>query len=344
MVSPMPNTRVVIREFGGPDVLDVVTDDRLPEPQGSQVRVKVLTTSAAFTDVMIRKGLYPDVKARPPFALGYDLVGIVDKPGPDAKRYRPGQRVADLTTIGAYAEYVCLPEAELVPVPEDVDPVEAVSVILSFVTPYQMLHRVAKVTEGQRILVHGAGGAVGTAMLQLARLAHVEAFGTDTITKHDVISELGGVAIDSDPENLEARLKAATGGGVDVVFDALGGESLNRSLHILKPGGMLVAYGFQNMVMGKGGSIPLDFIKLKLWDLLPNGHATSFYAIGSMRRHHPEWFKEDLARMFTLLSQGKIKPLIARTMPLAEARRAHELIEAGEAKGKIVLLVGDQTR
>ena len=339
----MPNTRVVITEFGGPDVLDVVTDDRLPEPVGSEVRVRVLTTSAAFTDVMIRKGLYPDVKERPPFALGYDLVGVVDKLGPDAKRYRPGQRVADLTTIGAYAEYLCLPEEELVPVPDDVDPAEAVAVILSFVTPYQMLHRVAKVAAGQRILIHGAGGAVGTAMLQLARLANVTTFGTDSIAKHDLIDELGGIAIDSDPENLEARLKAATGGGVDVVFDALGGESLNRSLHILRPGGMLVGYGFQNVVMGKGGSIPFDFIKLKIWDLLPNGHATSFYAIGSMRRHHPAWFKEDLAEMFTLLSQGKIKPVIARTMPLTEARRAHELIEAGEAKGKIVLLVGDRS-
>ena len=155
------------------------------------MRIRVLVTSAAFTDVMIRKGMYPDVKEKPPFTPGYDLVGVVDAVGAGATRFRPGDRVADLTTIGAYAEYVCLPEERLTPVPEGVSEVDALGMILSAVTPWQMLSRVAKAKAGQSLLIHGAGGAVGTAMLQLARDAGIAAFGTDVAAKHDLIRSLG---------------------------------------------------------------------------------------------------------------------------------------------------------
>lgn len=150
--------------------------------------------------------------------------------------------------------------------------------------------------------------------------------------------------IDSDAEDLDVRIAHAVGPGVDVVFDPLGGASLQRSLHALKPGGMLVAYGFQEAVLGHGGNIPLEFIKLKLWDWLPNGRATTFYSIGAMRRKHPEWFKQDLSTLFDWLAAGKIEPVIARSLPLTDARQAHELIERGEIEGKLVLRIwqGDE--
>ena len=332
-------TRIAVTEFGGPETLEAQRIDALPEPGTGEVRVRVLVTSAAFTDVMIRKGMYPDVKEKPPFALGYDMVGVVDAAGPGATRFRPGERVADLTTIGAYAEYICLPESRLTPVPEGVSDIDALGVILSAVTPYQMLHRVAKAGAGQSLLIHGAGGAVGTMMLQLARDAGIAAFGTDIPAKHDLIGELGATPIAADAT--EAALRDAVGAGVDFAFDPLGGESLSRSLHALKPGGMLVAFGFQNKVTGQGGSIPMDFVKLKLWDWLPNGHATAFYSIGAMRRKHPDWFREDLAALFAMLSEGRIRPVVAEVLPLAEARRAHERIEAGEVRGKLVLRVAE---
>ena len=161
--------RVVITKFGGPEVLKMVDETILPEPKSGEVRVKVLVTSAAFTDVWIRMGTYPDVKEKPPFSPGYDMVGVVDKLGEGVTRFKVGQRVADLTVIGAYSEYICLPESRLTLVPEGLDPAEAVSLVLSYVTAYQMLHRLARVKQGQRILIHGAGGAVGTAMLQLGK-------------------------------------------------------------------------------------------------------------------------------------------------------------------------------
>ncbi len=336
----MPWTRVRLNAFGDPEQLELETVPDLPKPGADEVRIRVLVTSAAFTDVMIRKGMYPDVKEKPPLTLGYDMVGIIDATGPDAARFKPGDRVADLTTIGAYAEYICLPEDRLTPVPEGVSDVDALGMILSAVTPYQMLTRVAKMKSGQSLLIHGAGGAVGTAMLQLARDAGIAAFGTDVPEKHDLIRSLGAKPVDVDAS--EAALREATDGGVDSVFDPLGSDSLPCSLHALKPGGMLVAFGFQNAVLGRGGSVPLDFVKLKIWDWLPNGHATAFYSIGAMRRKHPGWFRADLARLFEMLAAGRIDPLVAEVLPLSEVRRAHERVEAGEVSGKLVLRVTEQ--
>ncbi|MDG4650157.1 medium chain dehydrogenase/reductase family protein [Roseibacterium sp. SDUM158017] len=331
--------RVVITGFGGPDRLAIEEVADLPEPREGEVRVRVLVTSAAFTDVMIRKGMYPDVKEKPPFSPGYDMVGIVDAAGPGATRFSPGDRVADLTTIGACAEYVCLPEARLASVPEGLPDVEALGMILSGVTPYQMLYRVAKMKSGQSLLIHGAGGAVGTTMLQLARDAGIVAYGTDIASKHALIRSLGAVPIAAGA--VPQEIAAATGGGVDAVFDPLGGDSLSPSFHALAPGGILVAFGFGNEVMGRGGSIPVDFVKLKLWDWLPNGQATAFYSIGAMRRRHPGWFREDLAALFALLTAGRIAPVVAEVLPMDRVREAHERIEAGGVAGKLVLRVSE---
>ncbi|MFH1183686.1 MAG: medium chain dehydrogenase/reductase family protein [Chloroflexota bacterium] len=333
--------RVVITKFGGPEVLKMIQETELPEPKSGEVRVQVLATSAAFTDVWIRKGTYPDVKGKPPFSPGYDMVGVVDKLGEGVLHVRVGQRVADLTVIGAYSEYVCLPESHLTPVPEGLDPAEAVSLVLSYVTAYQMLHRLARVHRGQRILIHGAGGAGGTAMLQLGKLLDLEMYGTASRSKHELMERLGATPIDYKSEDFVERIRSLTGDGVDAVFDSLGGDNFRRSFSVLRRGGKLVAHGFYNSVLGKGGSIPIDFIQLMLWNLWPNGRSTAFYSIRPLRKKHPDWFSEDLTRLFDLLAQNKIKPVIAARMPLAEARRAHELIERAEVQGKIVLTLAE---
>jgi hypothetical protein len=147
----MSFTQVVLKKFGGPEELDLRTVEDLPEPKPGEVRIRVLVTSAAFTDVMIRKGMYPDVKEKPPFVPGYDLVGVVDALGPGVDGLASGDRVADLTTIGAYSEYLCVPAAGLTKVPEGVADEDALAMILSAVTPYQMLHRVARAKAGQSL-------------------------------------------------------------------------------------------------------------------------------------------------------------------------------------------------
>lgn len=337
----MSYKRVVITKFGGPEVLKMVDETILPEPKSGEVRVKVLVTSAAFTDVWIRMGTYPDVKEKPPFSLGYDMVGVVDKLGEGVTHFKVGQRVADLTVIGAYSEYICLPESRLTLVPEGLDPAEAVSLVLSYVTAYQMLHRLAKVKQGQRILIHGAGGAVGTAMLQLGKLLDLEMYGTVSKSKFELVKRLGATPIDYKSEDFVESIRKLTGDGVDAVFDPIGGDNFKRSFNVLRQGGKLVAYGFYNTTMGKGGSIPLDFIYLMLWNLLPNKRSTEFFSIVPLRKKHADWFSEDLTRLFDLLAQNKIKPVIAARMPLAEAKRAHELVEQAEVQGKIVLTIAE---
>lgn len=337
----MSYKRVVISKFGGPEVLNMVEETILPEPKSGEVRVKVLVTSAAFTDVWIRMGTYPDVKEKPPFSPGYDMVGMVDKLGEGVTHFKVGQRVADLTVIGAYSEYICLPESHLTLLPEGLDSAEAVSLILSYVTAYQMLHRVAKMKQGQRILIHGAGGAGGTAMLQLGKLLDLEMYGTASKPKHELIKQLGATPIDYKSEDFVERIHSLTVDGVDAVFDPIGGDNFKRSFSVLRQGGKLVAYGFYNATLGRGGSIPLDFIKLMLWNLLPNKRSTAFYSIVPLRKKHADWFLEDLTKLFDLLAQNKIKPVIAARMPLTEAKRAHDLVEQAEVQGKIVLTVSE---
>ncbi|MBT3712217.1 MAG: alcohol dehydrogenase catalytic domain-containing protein, partial [Anaerolineae bacterium] len=156
----MSYKKVVLNEFGGPEVLQVVEEANLPEPGAGEVRIKILAASATFTDTMVRKGIYFGFKETPPLSPGYDMVGIVDKVGSGVSGLTPGLLVADLIVYGAYTEYMLRPADSLVPVPAELDPAEAVSMVLSYVSAYQMLHRVAKVKRGQSILVHGAGGAV----------------------------------------------------------------------------------------------------------------------------------------------------------------------------------------
>ncbi len=316
--------------------MQLVEESSLPEPQEGEVRIKVLKTSANFTDIMIRKGKYPDVKDKPPFSPGYDMVGLVDKLGNGVSKFEVGDRVADMTVIGAYSEYICLPAEKLTRVPDNIDSSEAVSLILSYMTAYQMLHRDAKVSEGQSILIHGAGGAVGTAMLQLGKLLKLTMYGTASKSKHDIVKKHGGIPIDYKNEKFEDRIQELTEGGVNAVFDPIGGKNLKKSFKSLKPGGKLVAFGFYNAVMGKGGSIPIDFMRIIFWNILPNRKKTSFYSIGGVRKKHPEWFKKDLQDLFKLLENGDIKPVISSHYTLENAKEVHKKIERAEFKGKII--------
>ncbi len=329
--------KVLINEFGGPEVLHVTEIKNLPKPGPGNALIKVLAASATFTDTMVRKGIYYGFKETPPLSPGYDMVGEVVQLGHGVTSLEIGQMVADLTVFGSYSEYIVRPAEKLVPVPATLNPAEAVSMVLSYVTAYQMLHRIAKIQPGQRILVHGAGGAVGTALIELGALSNLEVYGTASKGKHDLVKKLGGTPIDYQNNDFQTYMLSI--GGVDAVFDGIGGENLKRSFRSLRSGGILVPFGFYNQAMGKGGNVALDYMTVPLWNLLPNQRRASFYSIGALRDKHPEWFKEDLLKLFGLLEDGKIKPAIERLMKLEEARQAHELIEQAEVKGRIVLMV-----
>jgi NADPH:quinone reductase-like Zn-dependent oxidoreductase len=207
------------------------------------------------------------------------------------------------------------------------------------VTAYQLLHRIAKVQCGQTILVHGAGGAVGTALLQLGALHGLKMYGTASASKRALVERLGARHIDYGAEDFVNRMQVE--GKCDAVFDFIGGEHFKRSFQSLKEGGILVSYGFYDNAIGKGGSVPMDYMKVALWNILPNGRRTAFYSIGDLRKKKPDWFKEDLSTLFALLAEDKIKPAIEQLMKLDDAKEAHELIEQAAVKGRIVLIVNE---
>ena len=336
----MKQKQVLLTKVGGPEVLEVV-EREVPEPGPGEVRVKVLASGVAFADVLMRHGKYPGVP-KPPFTPGYDIVGEVEELGGGVSGIEAGARVAALTQIGGNAQGAVLPASELVPVPEGVDAAEAASLTLNYVTAYQMLYRVAKVEPGERILVHGAAGGVGTAMLQLGRLQDLEMYGTASAGKHELVSELGATPIDYKTEDFVQKTMSLTGGGVDAVFDPIGGGHLARSWKTLRRGGRLVGYGASSTI-GTGGPATAGILagtvgRIALRDALPNGRRASFYVILGFKKKHPEAFKEDLSLLLRLLAEGKIRPIVAERLPLEDVSRAHELMENAGVRGKIVLL------
>ena len=340
-ISQMEYNRIVISKYGEPEVLQKVREKELPKPKKGEVCIKVLTTSASFTDTLIRRGIYPAVQKKPPFSPGYDLVGVIHELGEGVNNFTIGQKVADLTVIGAYTEYICLDANSVVSVPENLDNAESVSLILSYLTAYQMLHRSAKIKNGQTILIHACSGAVGTAILQLGKLLNLKMYGTASKGKHDFIEKMGAIPIDYRNEDFVKVMKEKEPQGIDAVFDPMGGDYFPRSLSVLKKKGTLIGFGFQNSASGNGGNVILDFIKILFWNLLPTKPSAHFYIIASLRKKHPDWFKEDLSTLFQLLSEKKIAPAIGKIMKLDEAVEAHKLVENAKIKGKIVLIVNE---
>jgi NADPH2:quinone reductase len=343
----MRNTRVIATRYGGPEVLEVV-EEELPQPKAGEVRVKVLAAGVAMPDVMAREGVHPETP-RVPFTPGWDLVGVVDLVGAGVAGFEPGALVTAMPIHGAYAGYVCLPQGELVPVPTGFDPAEAVSLVLNYVTAHQMLHRTARVKPGQRALVHGAAGGVGTALLQLGRLAGLELYGTCSPRSATVVAELGGIPIDYRGDFVE-EVRRRTGDGVDVVFDHLGGPHLWESRRALRAGGKVVGYGAIGAIRGEGVTSTRPgrrqrfrgFGRFSLYIaagwLLPGRKRVLPYSIQTLKRLHPAWFREDLAALLDLLRQGAIRPIVAGRFPLAEAGRAQQLLGAGGVTGKLVLV------
>jgi NADPH:quinone reductase-like Zn-dependent oxidoreductase len=342
------HTRIIVTHYGGPDALRVV-EEECPEPRAGEVRVKVLAAGVSLPDIMAREGVHPETPTVP-FTPGWDLVGVVDRLGGGITGIEPGQIVAALPIHGAYAEFVCLPQHELVPVPAGLDPAEAVSLVLNYITAYQMLHRSAKVRPGQRVLIHGAAGGVGTALLQLGRVAGLEMYGTCSSRSAPAVSDLGGIPIDYQHPDFVNEIHRLTNEGVDAVFDPIGGTHLWHSRKALRPGGTVVGYGLRSSLRGEGlasgrpgrrqrfRGIALFGLYIAGGWLLPGRKRVVPYSIQTLKRLKPELFRQDLIALFELLQKQKIKPLIARRFPLADARHAHELLGEGGVTGKIVLV------
>jgi NADPH:quinone reductase len=335
MTIPSHQTILLLRKFGGPEEL-VESKAGVPEPAPGEVLVKILAASVQFTDVMLRKGRYPDLKDKPPLVLGYDLVGEIVKLGAGVQSLRVGQRVADLTTLGCYAQYRTLAANRVTLVDPALDPASATALVLSWTTAWQLLHRDAKVKKGDLLLVIGAAGAVGEALVTLGKLAGCEVWGTARARHAGRVRECGATYVDSDQADYATLLPE----GFDAVFDGIGEQGFSRAWRAVGPRGHLSTFGVSSAIQG---DIPfvrvgLWFAKLWAWNHFAGQRSTSFYSITTMRRKRSEWFLADLAELLTLARRGAIRPRISERIGFGDVAKAHQRLERGGVEGKIVLL------
>jgi len=334
--------RVVVDRFGGPEVLKIVEDD-VPRPGTGEVLVRVLAAGVSFSDALMRAGTYLG-GPKPPFTPGYELVGVVEQLGPGCSRLRVGDRVAALTVWGADAERVCVPEKYAVEVPEDLDPAEVVSLVLPYMTAYQLLHRVARVKSGETVLVHGAAGRVGTAVLELGALAGLRLYGTASAataprssssarsrsTTATRIFWRGCVASPG-----KASTLCSTGSVARCRFapSARCGPAEGLSCSATPPRSRR---GAGAGARGSSGTRrPRASFSGACSRPAGGSTATGSTSCATATRGG---FREDFLALLELLRRGEIQPIVAERLPLTEVRRAHELLESSAATGKLVLV------
>ncbi|QKG27045.1 medium chain dehydrogenase/reductase family protein [Actinomadura verrucosospora] len=315
----------------------------VPAPGTGQVLVRMEATGVSFAEQQMRRGRYYDQPAFP-FVPGYDLVGTVQATGPGVDPGLAGTRVAALTKIGGWASHVLLDAADAVPVPDGIGAAEAETLVVNGITAWQMLHRKARVRAGQTVLVHGANGGVGSVLVQLARAADVRVIGTASARHHDLLRDQGVVPVDYRSGDVAARVRELAPGGVDAVFDHVGGRGIVDSWRLLAPGGTLVSYGSAS-TRDDEGSKQWPVLKLLgrvwLWNALPNGRRACFFNAWAGRALAKNRFRArlraDLAEVFAALQRGDVAPRIAAELPLARVADAMRLAESGTVAGKVVL-------
>jgi NADPH2:quinone reductase len=337
----MNATEIVLPGIGEPETLQVRTR-ALAEPEAGQVVVRVAATGVSFAEQQMRRGKYYD---QPPFPFvpGYDLVGVVERSGAGGPAV--GQPVAALTKTGGWADRVVLEAADVVPLPAEVDPVAAETVVVNGVTAWRMLHRAAKVPPGQTIVVLGAAGGVGSTLVQLARHAGIRVIGTAGPGQQERLRELGAIPVDYRNEDVPARVREIAPDGVAAVFDHVGGPGIADSWRMLAKGGTLVSYGTASTrdVPGNPRLPVLRLLaRLTAWNLLPNGRRATFFNLWAGRRLRPARYRaelrQDLTAVLRLLADGAIAAQVARTFPLTDAAAALRFAEAGGITGKVVLV------
>ncbi|MEV6685923.1 medium chain dehydrogenase/reductase family protein [Streptomyces sp. NPDC051130] len=316
----------------------------VPRPAAGQVLVAMEATGVSFAEQQMRRGRYYD---QPPFPFvpGYDLVGTVLTAGAGVDPGLLGKRVAALTKTGGWASHITLDAADVVEVPDGVGAVDAETAVVNGITAWQMLHRKARVRAGQTVLVHGANGGVGSILVQLALAAGAAVIGTASTRHHDALRALGVTPVDYRSGDVPARVRALAPGGVDAVFDHVGGEGVADSWRLLAPGGTLVSYGSAATRDDEGsGAWPVLALlgRVWMWNWLPNGRRAYFFNVWAGRAYAKDRFRarlrSDLTQVFTALQRGEITAKVAAEIPLARAAEAMRLAESGTVAGKVVLV------
>lgn len=333
--------RIIVRHFGGTDALEVA-EVALPAPSPGHARLKVLAIGVSFTDLMARAGDYI-LQRRVPFTPGYELIAEVvdycsDGSGPDPEWVTPGARVAaTLPHMGAYSGCLVLPSWLLVPVPDGLDSKVAATIPLDYLTATSVLERHGRCSTGDTVLIQGASGSVGEALSQLGRLRGLRMYGTaSSAGSQERLARNGVRYIDYRQQDFEAVIREREPGGIQAVFDHIGGENLRKGYQLLAPGGVLVSYAFA----GRPGHMVLDTVRgaacLKLKGLLP-GKRTALCMVPREVKSDHGWYRRHLRRVLEMARDGDIRAEVGAVFPLREAAAVHGALARREINGKVVL-------
>ncbi|WP_435270239.1 medium chain dehydrogenase/reductase family protein [Streptomyces sp. 1222.5] len=315
----------------------------VPAAGSGQVVVRVEATGVSFAEQQMRRGRYYD---QPPFPFvpGYDLVGTVLATGEGVDPGLAGTRVAALVKVGGWASHVLVDAADAVPVPFGIGAAEAETLVVNGITAWQMLHRKARVRAGHTVVVHGANGGVGSVLVQLAQAAGARVIGTASPRHHDALRERGVLAVDYRCDDVAARIRALAPGGVDAVFDHVGGRGIVDSWSLLAPGGTLVSYGSASTRDDEGSKqwpVLKLLLRVWLWNALPNRRSAYFFNVWAGRALSKNRFRArlraDLTEVFDALRRGEVTAQIAAQLPLTRVAEALRLAESGTVAGKVVL-------
>ena len=332
---------MVIARHGPPDVFEL-QDAPDPDPRDGEIRIRVRAAGVNFADILARIGVYPDAPP-PPVVVGYEVAGIVDATGPGVSQPHAGDRVVALTHFGGYADTVVVPAAHVFRLSDTLSDAEAAAVPVTYLTAALALYRIAALSAGETVLVHNAGGGLGIAATQLARLRRARVFGTASAAKHGALRSFGvDQAIDYRHADVEAEIARLTGGrGVDVILDPLGGQSFQVSYRMLAPLGRLVMVGVSSMAAERRQILRV----LRSW-----WQMGSFKPLSLMNRNRGVfglnvghlWGERRtllplMELIMTELGAGRLRPVVARTFPLERAADAHRFIQERANIGKVVL-------
>jgi NADPH:quinone reductase len=316
-----------VHEVGGPEVL-VVEEVAVPEPGEGQVRVRVEAAGLNFIDIYQRKGAY---NLPLPFSPGLEAAGVVEALGPGVEGLAVGQRVAWATHLGSYAEQAVVPADGVDPVPEGIDPRVAAAAMLQGMTAHYLTHSTVPLEKGMTVLVTAAAGGVGLLLTQVAKRLGARVIGTVSTDEKEALARAAGaddIVRYRDVDLAKAVRDLTDGAGVDVVYDSVGKDTFAASLDSLRPRGHLVLFG-----QASGPVDPLDPQTLNVKGSLYLTRPTLFHY--TARPGERAWRAGDL---FSWIAAGELDVRIDRTWPLAEAADAHRYMEAGETKGKVLLI------
>ncbi len=334
--------QIVIPRFGAPDVFET---RELPDPSpgDGEIRIRVRAAGVNFADILARLGLYPDAP-RPPMVVGYEVAGFIDAVGRSVVGLAPGDRVVALTRFGGYADTVIVPAAQAFHFPDELSDSEAAAVPVNYLTAAMALYRMAALAPGETVLVHNAGGGVGIAATQLARLRRATVIGTASAFKHDALRSFGvDHAIDYRHANVaEEVMKLTRGRGVDVILDPIGGRSFTSSYRMLAPLGRLIIFGLSAAAPGERRNLWHVF---RAWASTPRFDPMSLInrnrGVFGLHIGHLWDERRQLAPLMEMLMSElraeRLKPVVARTFPLEHAADAHRFIQSRQNIGKVVL-------